>query len=165
MTIFGKNGFLQDCECFSMVIDKVNLHQAYDLDQDLIELVKAKNFPNDRTFKTIFTTNNKSDEMDDSQKENYNQIKKSFMGKEKALVIQLNEDQSVVSKFEKINHYYVMCKNDQDKFVMTFILKKLSLIQGKLVIYCNDIMQAYKLKFFFNRFHMKAFVLAPEMAK
>jgi hypothetical protein len=49
-----------------MVIDKVNLHQAYDLDQDLIELVKAKNFPNERIFKTIFTTNNKSDEMDDS---------------------------------------------------------------------------------------------------
>ena len=103
--------------------------------------------------------------MDESQKENYNQIKKSFMGKDKALVIQLNEDQRVVSKFEKINHYYVMCKNDQDKFLMTFILKKLSLIQGKLVIYCNDVMQAYKLKFFFNRFHMKAFVLAPEMAK
>jgi hypothetical protein len=70
-----------------MVIDKVNLHQAYDLDQDLIELVKAKHFPKERIFKTIFTTNNKSDELDDSQKENYNQIKKSFMGKDKALVI------------------------------------------------------------------------------
>jgi hypothetical protein len=58
-----------------------------------------------------------------------------------------------------------MCKNDNDKFLMMFILKKLSLIQGKLLVYCNDIMQAYKLKFFFNRFHMKAFVLAPEMAK
>lgn len=87
------------------------------------------------------------------------------MGKEKALVIQLNEDQRIVSKFEKINHYYAMCKNDNDKFLMAFILKKLSLIQGKLLIYCNDIMQAYKIKFFFNRFHMKAFVLAPEMAK
>jgi hypothetical protein len=40
LAIFGKNGFLGDCECFSMVIDKVNLLQAYDLDQDLIELVK-----------------------------------------------------------------------------------------------------------------------------
>jgi hypothetical protein len=30
--------------------------------------------------------------MDEAQKENYNQIKKSYMGKEKALVIQLNED-------------------------------------------------------------------------
>jgi hypothetical protein len=58
----------------------------------LIELVTAKNFPKERVFKTIFTTNNKSDEMDEAQKENYNQIKKSYMGKEKALVIQLNED-------------------------------------------------------------------------
>lgn len=48
---------------------------------------------------------------------------------------------------------------------MIFILKKLSLVNGKLVIYCNDVMQAYKIKFFFNRFHMKAFVLSPDMAK
>ena len=80
-------GFVGEAECFSLVIDKVNLHQAYDLDQDLIELVKCKNFPKSRIFKTIFTTNNKSDDMDESAKENYMQIKKSFMGKEKALVV------------------------------------------------------------------------------
>ena len=85
-------------------------------------------------FKKIFTTNEKSDN------DNYKEIKKSIMGKDKALVIQLNDDHRVVSKFEKINHYYVLCKNDADKFLMIFILKKLSLIQGKLVIYCNDIM-------------------------
>mgnify|MGYP006952862467 FL=1 len=48
---------------------------------------------------------------------------------------------------------------------MLFALKKLALVQGKLAVYANDIMQAYKLKFFFNRFHMKAFVLSPDMAK
>jgi len=58
-----------------------------------------------------------------------------------------------------------MCKNDADKFLMIFALKKLALVSGKLAIYANDVMQAYKLKFFFNRFHMKAFVLSPDMAK
>jgi hypothetical protein len=48
---------------------------------------------------------------------------------------------------------------------MLFALKKLSMIEGKLAIYVNDIIQAYRLKFFFNRFHLKAFVLSPEMAK
>jgi len=87
------------------------------------------------------------------------------MGKNKALIIQLNEDQRQVSKFEKINHYYIICKNNADKFLMLFALKKLAMVQGKLAIYVNDIIQAYRIKFFFNRFHMKAFVLSPDMAK
>jgi len=45
------------------------------------------------------------------------------------------------------------------------MLKKLGLVDGKLVIHADDIIQAYRLKFFFNRFHMKAFVLSPELAK
>lgn len=61
------------------------------------------------------------------------------MGKNKALIIQLNEDQRQVSKFEKINHYYILCKNDADKFLMTFAMKKLGLINGKLAIYANDL--------------------------
>lgn len=85
--------------------------------------------------------------------------------KANALVIQLNEEARQVSKFENLNQYFVMCKNDMDKFLMVFALKKLAMIQGKVVIYANDIVQAYRLKFFFNRFHLKAFVLSPDMAK
>jgi len=58
-----------------------------------------------------------------------------------------------------------MCKNEQEKYLILFAMKKLAMIQGKLVIYANDIITAYRLKFFFNRFHMKAFVLSPELAK
>jgi len=64
----------------------------------LIELAEKKNFPgpNQVKFRTIFTTNVKGDDkmahLDSNQSDNYNQIKKSFMGKNKALLIQLNED-------------------------------------------------------------------------
>lgn len=58
-----------------------------------------------------------------------------------------------------------MCKNDIDKFIMLFALKKLAMIQGKLVIYATDLIQAYRIKFFFTRFHMKSFVLSPDLAK
>lgn len=41
---------------------------------------------------------------DETQKENFNAIKKAIMGsKEKALVIQLNEEKKEVSAFENIN--------------------------------------------------------------
>jgi hypothetical protein len=49
------------------------------------------------------------------------------MGKQKALIIELNQDQRVVSKFEKINHYYIICKNDLDKFMVLFAFKKLAM--------------------------------------
>ena len=48
--------------------------------------------------------------------------------KANALVIQLNEDQRQVSKFEEINQYYVMCRNEQDKFLILFAFKKLAMI-------------------------------------
>ena len=69
------------------------------------------------------------------------------------------------SIFEKLSHYYAVCKDDTDKFLLTFTLKKLGMVEGKLMIYAATIIQAYRLKFFFNRFQIKAFVLAPEMAK
>ena len=59
----------------------------------------------------------------------------------------------------------MMCKNDKDKYLILFTLKKLALIEGKLAIFVDDMIEAYRLKFFFNRFHMKAFVLSPDLAK
>lgn len=71
----------------------------------------------------------------------------------------------MVSKFENVNQYFVMCKNDLDKFLVLFALKKLGLVQGKMVVFANDMIQAYRIKFFLNRFHIKAFVLSPDLAK
>lgn len=88
-------------ECFGFVLDKVNLHQAFDLDQDLLDLAKLKSFPRAKNlkFKMIFTTNVKEEvvkDMDEEMTENFNQIKKTYMGPKdkggKALIIQLNED-------------------------------------------------------------------------
>ena len=49
LVLLNKKNF----ECFSVIVDKVNLHQAFELDTDLIALSKMKNFPkqNDIYFK------------------------------------------------------------------------------------------------------------------
>jgi superfamily II DNA/RNA helicase len=106
---------------------------------------------------------------DEEAKENFEKLKEVVMGPKsesgKALVIELNEDQRDITKFEKLNHYFIMCKNDLDKYIVLFGLKKLGLVQGKILIYAKDQQHAYRIKFFFNRFHMKAFVLSPEMTQ
>lgn len=65
------------------MIDKLNMHQAFDLDSDLIELTKIKGFPTQANvhFRTIITTNTMSEQgVDEAQKDNYNAIKKAIMG-------------------------------------------------------------------------------------
>ena len=105
-----------------------------DQDQDLIDLFKNKDFP-EPLFKKVITSNLIDDSMEqDEMMQSYNKIRKHFFKGEKALVIQLNETQKQVSKFEQVNHYYSLCRNDADKFLLMFALKKLNILDGKLVI-------------------------------
>jgi len=46
-----------------------------------------------------------------------------------------------------------------------FSFVKLAIVQGKTVIMCNDVIEAYRIKLFLNKFSLKAFVLAPEMPR
>lgn len=52
-----------------------------------------------------------------------------------------------------------------DKFVITFTMIKLGIVEGKILIYTNDVIQAYRLKMFLSRFNIRSFVLSPEMPK
>lgn len=67
--------------------------------------------------------------------------------------------------FERIAHLHTYCETQLDKYLLLFVMVKLAVVQGKTVILVNDVVQAYRLKFFFNRFQLKCFVIAPEMPK
>lgn len=51
-----------------------------------------------------------------------------MMGTKNALVIQVNQPERQASRFENINQYFVMCKNELDKYLILFLLKKLGMI-------------------------------------
>jgi len=91
------------------------------------------------------------------------------MGTEKALIIKLNPqshaDNKSLSLYEQISHLYVMTEHDLDKYILLFSCVKLAILQGKTVIMCNDVIEAYRIKLFLNKFSLKAFVLAPEMPR
>jgi hypothetical protein len=126
----------------AIVIDKVDMHIALELGSDLIELGKylatGKVKP---LFKTIITTNVSSE----SEGSSYVDIKKAFFGENKALVIQINEDlnNKVVSKsklneltngaiVESIEHFYILCQTNLDKFLILFSFIKLGILTGKV---------------------------------
>ena len=96
----------------------------------------------------------------------FDEIKKSYLGSSKALIIQIKEeDDSQKTQFEQIAHLYSFCKTTLDKYILVFSLLKLAIIEGKTLIVVDDITEAYRMKYFLQKFNITSFVLAPDMPK
>ena len=84
----------------SLFVDKVDMHIALDLTNELVKIGELSEIP---SFKTIITTQFKGAEADETEL----LVKKALMGETKALIIQVNDDQRVKSRFERLEHYYI----------------------------------------------------------
>ncbi|ORY76592.1 P-loop containing nucleoside triphosphate hydrolase protein [Protomyces lactucae-debilis] len=58
--------------------------------------------------------------------------------------------------------YYVKCA-EEEKFLLTYVILKLKLIHGKLIIFVNEIDRCYRLKLFLEQFGIKSCVLNQEL--
>jgi hypothetical protein len=104
---------------------------------------------------------------DKDQEKEFQDIKEAYFSKQKPLIVQLDKEQTkgTQSAFEKTEHFYALCQGNLDKFIILFTMVKLAIAEGKTLVFCRSVMQAYRIKLFFNRFHLKSFVLAPDMPK
>jgi ATP-dependent RNA helicase DDX56/DBP9 len=127
-----------------VVIDKVDVHLALDLKEDLISIAEQLA---QKSKKLVITTNIK-DKLDEESTE----IRQAFTKGAKALVIRLNDEIRTQTAFERMDHMYLKCKNIDEKYLGLFSFLKLGVIQGKSLIYVNDIVTAYRLKLFLNKF-------------
>jgi ATP-dependent RNA helicase DDX56/DBP9 len=62
----------------------------------------------------------------------------------------------------RLQQYVVHC-DERDKFLLIYVMLKLRLISGKIIIFVNDINQAFRLKLFLERFSIKSAVLNSEL--
>ncbi|WBW74994.1 ATP-dependent RNA helicase Dbp9 [Schizosaccharomyces osmophilus] len=58
---------------------------------------------------------------------------------------------------------YAVKTSEQDKFLLAYILLKLRLIKGKILIFVNEINRCYRLKLYLEQFGMKSLVLNSEL--
>lgn len=58
---------------------------------------------------------------------------------------------------------YLQRCNEVDKFLLTYVILKLKLIQGKSILFVNDVDRCYRLKLFLEQFSIKSCVLNPEL--
>ncbi|KAI8350376.1 P-loop containing nucleoside triphosphate hydrolase protein [Blakeslea trispora] len=61
-----------------------------------------------------------------------------------------------------LSQYVVKC-TEFEKFLFTFVIIKLRLIKGKILLFVNDIDRCYKLKLFLEQFSIKSCVLNSEL--
>lgn len=50
-----------------------------------------------------------------------------------------------------------------DKFLLIYVILKLKLVQGKCILFVNDVDRCYRLKLFLEQFSIKSCVLNAEM--
>jgi ATP-dependent RNA helicase DDX56/DBP9 len=62
----------------------------------------------------------------------------------------------------RLQQFVVHC-TERDKFLLIYVMLKLKLITGKIIIFVNDINQAFRLKLFLERFSIKSAVLNSEL--
>ena len=67
--------------------------------------------------------------------------------------------------YEQVAHLFTFCRTTLDKYIVVFNLLKLAILEGKTVILVEDIVQAYRMKYFLAKFSLRSFVLATDMPK
>lgn len=70
------------------------------------------------------------------------------------------EDEAVEEK--KLEQYSVDCP-ENDKFLLLYVMLKLNLVNGKTIIFVNDINRCFRVKLFLERFSIRSAVLNSEL--
>ncbi|KAI8992635.1 P-loop containing nucleoside triphosphate hydrolase protein [Pilobolus umbonatus] len=77
----------------------------------------------------------------------------------KPSILNLEDTQEEI---DSLVQYAIKC-TEFDKFLFTFVIIKLRLIKGKILLFVNDIDRCYKLKLFLEQFSIKSCVLNSEL--
>ncbi|KAI9257975.1 P-loop containing nucleoside triphosphate hydrolase protein [Phascolomyces articulosus] len=77
----------------------------------------------------------------------------------KPAILRLEEEED---ENDYLTQYMITC-SEFEKFLYTFVIIKLRLIRGKIILFVNDIDRCYKLKLFLEQFSIRSCVLNSEL--
>jgi ATP-dependent RNA helicase DDX56/DBP9 len=140
------SGTIQANELKFLVVDEADLVLSYGHEDDISAL--AKILP--RGLQTIMMSATLDESVD----------KLSQQLCRKLVVLKLEEATGKADA--SMLQYYVKCA-EEEKFLLTYVILKLKLIRGKLIIFVNEIDRCYRLKLFLEQFGIKSCVLNQEL--
>ena len=130
-----------------LVIDEADLVLSYGYEEDLNKLSQI--LPIKQSLQTWLMSATLSKEVDE--------MKNTFC--RDMAILKLNDD---ISESNQLKQYYIKC-GEQEKFLLAYVIFKLKLVQGKTIIFVNDIDRGYRLKLFFEQFGIKCCILNSEL--
>ncbi|KAL4785427.1 putative ATP dependent RNA helicase [Aspergillus varians] len=128
-----------------LVIDEADLVLSYGYEDDINALSKA--IP--RGVQTFLMSATLTAEVDT--------LKGLFCRSPAILKLEDKDD-----KGADVSQFVVRCAEDE-KFLLTYVIFKLHLIKGKVIIFVGDIDRSYRLKLFLEQFGIKSCVLNSEL--
>ncbi|KAF9979354.1 ATP-dependent DNA/RNA helicase [Actinomortierella ambigua] len=131
----------------TLVIDEADLVCNYDYEEDVKELLTF--LP--RIFQSFLMSATLGNDVD--------QLKQLVL---RSPAILKMEDKTMDSTWDNLKQLYTVC-NENDKYLILYVLLKLKLIKGKVIIFVNDIERCYRLKLFLEQFTIPSVVLNSEL--
>ncbi|KAG0270329.1 ATP-dependent DNA/RNA helicase [Actinomortierella ambigua] len=131
----------------TLVIDEADLVCNYDYEEDVKELLTF--LP--RIFQSFLMSATLGNDVD--------QLKQLVL---RSPAILKMEDKTMDSTWDNLKQLYTVC-NENDKYLILYVLLKLKLIKGKVIIFVNDIDRCYRLKLFLEQFTIPSVVLNSEL--
>lgn len=147
LSVLEENAKVNLMDLMYLVIDEVDLMLSYGYDEDL---EKLSNFLNLKQHMQVFM-------MSATLNDDINGLKDKFCNKPAILKLQDLDNQN-----KRLLQYYVKT-NEFDKFLLIYVILKLQLIKGKLLVFVNNLDRGYKLKLFLQNFGIRSCILNSEL--
>ncbi|KAL0060878.1 ATP-dependent DNA/RNA helicase [Marasmius tenuissimus] len=131
----------------SLVIDEADLILSYGHDEDVRQIFSGAYLP--KVYQSYL--------MSATMTEDVELLKGLTLRNPAILKLEEGEDEAA-----KLTQYAVRC-SEPDKFLLTYVMLKLKLIQGKSIVFVNSVDRCYRLKLFLEQFSIKSCVLNSEL--
>uniref|UniRef100_A0A6J0SL63 RNA helicase n=1 Tax=Pogona vitticeps TaxID=103695 RepID=A0A6J0SL63_9SAUR len=77
--------------------------------------------------------------------------------------VTLKLQESQLPDSSQLSQFQIQCETEEDKFLLLYVLLKLSLVRGKVIFFVSTIERCYRLKLFLEQFSIPACVLNSEL--
>ncbi|RKP22214.1 P-loop containing nucleoside triphosphate hydrolase protein, partial [Syncephalis pseudoplumigaleata] len=130
----------------TLVIDEADLVLSFGYEEDVRAMIGM--LP--KVFQSFIMSATLTQELD--------QLKQLVLKNPAILKLEETED----DQLDLLTQYSVTC-SETDKFLLVYVLLKLRLIQGKIILFVNEINRCYRLKLFLEQFSIRCCVLNSEL--
>ncbi|KAI9460737.1 DEAD-domain-containing protein [Russula earlei] len=131
----------------SLVVDEADLILSYGHDDDIRSIFSGNFLP--KVYQSFLMSATMTDDVES--------LKGLVL--RSPVTLRLEEDEADATNLVQ----YFVRTTEADKFLLTYIILKLKLIQGKCIIFVNDVDRCYRVKLFLEQFSIKSCVLNSEL--